>query len=253
MAWFEHGTGRVYYEDAGTGDAVLLTPGFSLNIDDVSALRDALVTQYRVIAADLPGSGRSGPQPREYTRTYHTDDARVLLALLESLGIERAHLIGHSDGGESSLVMAALDPKRVRSVLTLGSLGYVDESLRQLLDVFEVVVDEPIEPLRAYSDFLKATYGEDNARAMVRSFTNATRLIIADGGDIARARAKDIISPVMLIAGGHDPFAPPRLVQQFAGVLRNAEVTPLPDAGHDLHRTHADWLAETVKAWLTAH
>lgn len=253
MAWFEAGTSRVYYEESGNGDAVLLTPGFSLNISDVSALNETLSARYRVIAADLPGSGQSGPQPREYTRTYHTDDARVLLRLLESLGIAQAHLVGFSDGGESSLVMAGLDPGRVRSVLTWGSMGYIHESLLQLIDVFEVVVDEPIEPLRSYADFLKATYGEDNARAMVRSFAEATRSIVADGGDIARAHADEIVCPVMLITGDHDPFAPPPLVRQFAALLSKAEVTQVADAGHDVHRTHAAWMAETVLGWLAAH
>ncbi len=253
MTWFEHPNARIYYEDSGSGDPVLLLPGFSLNIDDLSMLRDAFAPNYRVIAADLPGSGRSGPQPREYTRNYHTDDARVLLALLQELGAGPAHLVGHSDGGESSLAMAALDREQVRSVLTWGALGFIDPGLLQLLSAFEVVVDEPIEPLRGYSSFLKATYGEENARAMVKSFAKATREIVADGGDIARGRVEDILCPVMLITGDHDPFAPPALLEQFAALMPQAEVRKLSDSGHDLHRTHTDWLVETSLGWLAQH
>ena len=253
MAWFEHGTARVHYEVSGDGDPVLLTPGFSMTIDDVSALGEALSARYRVIAADLPGSGQSGPQPRHYTRTYHEDDARVLLALLASLDLPAAHVIGHSDGGESALWMAALQPERIRSVVAWGAMGYIDKSLLSLLAVFESVVDEPIEPLKEYADLLKATYGRENARAMIKSFAEATRAIIEDGGDLARSRAGSISCPVLLISGEHDPFAPPPLIPGFTSAVRNVEVIEVPGAGHDVHRTHADWMAETILAWLAAH
>ena len=67
MAFFEHGTSRIYYEEEGSGDALLLLPGWSLSIEDMQPIRQALTPRYRVIAADAPGAGRSEPQPREYT------------------------------------------------------------------------------------------------------------------------------------------------------------------------------------------
>src|SRR5215467_5445160 len=109
MAWFEHGTSRIYYEEQGSGTAVLVLPGFAGSIEEFAALREALVAAgYRVIAADLPGSGRSEPQPRTYTATYFEDDARSFAALLQHLETGPAHMIGFSDGGDISLLMAAL-------------------------------------------------------------------------------------------------------------------------------------------------
>src|SRR5712691_13400173 len=111
MAWFEHGTSRLYYEAQGSGVPVLVLPGLFGSIEEFSGLRDALVMAgYQVIAADLPGSGRSEPQPRAYTATYFEDDARSFAALLQHLGTGPAHLMGASDGGEVSLLMAALTP-----------------------------------------------------------------------------------------------------------------------------------------------
>ena len=67
MAWFEHNGSRIYYEEQGSGAAVLVLPGFAGSIEEFAVLREALVAAgYRVIAADLPGSGRSEPQPRAY-------------------------------------------------------------------------------------------------------------------------------------------------------------------------------------------
>ena len=116
MDWFEKGTSRIYYEEQGTGDPVLILPGFAGSIEEFAALRNALVTAgYRVIAADLPGSGRSEPQPRTYTATYYEYDARLFAAFLQQLATEPAHIIGFSDGGITSLLMAALAPGIVRS------------------------------------------------------------------------------------------------------------------------------------------
>ncbi len=42
MSWFEHGTSRIYYEDYGTGNPVLMLPGFASSIEGLSVLRETL-------------------------------------------------------------------------------------------------------------------------------------------------------------------------------------------------------------------
>jgi len=253
MAWFDQGTTRIYYEEYGSGDPVLLMPGFAGSIDELSFLSQALSAHHRVIAADLPGSGRSAPQPRAYTSTFYEDDAHALIALLANVGTGPVHLVGFSDGGEVSLVIAGLKPEIARSVLTWGAKGFLDEGDLPLFEAFENVVDNPIEPFRNFSDYLKATYGESNARTMTQNFANAGRAIIQDGGDIGRSRATDIACPVLLITGEEDFLAPPASVSQFASAIRSVEVLPLGGAGHSVHRSHPEWLSQTVLAWLARH
>ena len=131
MAWFEHGTSRIYYEEQGTGDPVLVLPGFAGSIEEFAALREALVTAgYRVIAADLPGSGRSEPQPRAYTATYYEDDARSFAALLQHLATGPAHLIGFSDGGDDLLAHGSSDARRRTLCGDLGRGGRDQRSRR---------------------------------------------------------------------------------------------------------------------------
>src|SRR5215475_8844445 len=164
MSWFEHGPVRIYYEDEGKGEPVLLLPGFAGRIEEFSALREALeAASYRVIAADLPGSGRSEPQPREYTASYFEDDARSFAALLQHLGTGPANLMGFSDGGEVSLLMAALTPSVARSVVTWGASGTLSDPDGHLREAMYNVVDHPIPPLQQFREYLIATYGEANA------------------------------------------------------------------------------------------
>ncbi len=248
MAWFEHGISRIYYEEEGSGDPLLLIPGWSFSIEDMGPIRQALVPHYRVIAADAPGSGRSGPQPREYTASYYDDDSRSFLALLDELGASPAHIVGFSDGGEYALLMAELKPAAVRSIVTWGSAGHMEA--KAMTEMFAQVVDNPIPPLQEFSDYLKGTYGEGNARIMATSAAKSWLAIMEAGGDISRKRAGEIACPALLITGEQDFIAPPALVSAMAGAMRQAEFIEAKGASHTVHHESPDWLAKTIVDWL---
>lgn len=249
MAWFEHGASRIYYEEQGSGEALLLLPGWSGSIDELAPLREALAPNFQVIAADLPGSGKSGPQPRAYAATYFEDDARSLLALLEDRAASPAHLVGFSDGGEEALLMAAVEPRKARSVVAWGAVGQI-AAPPAMLEAFHDVIDSPIESLAAFSEYLKGAYGEANARAMAHSWTAALRAIIDAGGDICRSMAGAISCPALLITGEHDFFAPPALVTELADAIPAGEFLEAKGAGHAVHREQPEWLTTTVAGWL---
>jgi pimeloyl-ACP methyl ester carboxylesterase len=254
MAWFEHGTSRIYYEEQGSGTPVLVLPGFAGSIEEFAALREAMVMAgYRVIAADLPGSGRSEPQPRTYTATYYEDDAHSFAALLQHLASEPAHLMGFSDGGEISLLMATLTPGVVRSVVTWGAAGVINDPSGQLRQAMYNIVDNPIPPLQGFRDFLVATYGEANARAMTQSHVDALSDIIKGGGQLSRSKAGTITCPVLLIAGEHDMFAPPALASQLAARIHAAEVLEVEGAEHNVYADRPESLTQKILEWLGKH
>jgi valacyclovir hydrolase len=250
MAWFDHGEAHIYYEESGTGDPLLLLPGWGGTIDELAPLREALAPKFRVIAADLPGSGKSGPQPRTYTATYYHDDAPVFLAMLDALGAAPAHLVGFSDGGEYALLMAELKPDAVRSIVTWGSGGSVGTNL-QMADVMFDMVDNPIPPMSDFSSYMKAAYGEANARVMAQSFAKSLRTMMEAGGDISRSRAASISCPALLITGEHDFLLTPDLVAGTAGAIPRGEFLEAKGASHAVHHEQPEWLVETVVAWLS--
>lgn len=254
MSWFEYGPSRIYYEEHGAGDPVLLLPGFAIGGNAVAGVRAALAEEYRVIAADLPGSGRSQPQPRAYTASYLDEDAHAFAALLRQLDIAPARVVGFSDGGDVSLLIAALEPDVARSVAVWGAAGFRSDPSGHLLAVMANVVDNPPPPLQGFSDYLKAFYGVENARVMTRNQVAAVGAIINErGGDVSLSKAGDITCPVLLIAGEHDIFAPPSLAAQYASRVLKGEWLEAKDAGHDIHNARPDWLADTLLAWLGKH
>jgi valacyclovir hydrolase len=254
MSWFEYGPSRIYYEEHGSGDPVLLLPGFAMGGNAVAGVRTALAAEYRVIAADLPGSGRSQPQPRAYTASYHEEDAHAFAVLLRHLDVAPARVVGFSDGGDVSLLIAALEPEVARSVAVWGAAGFLSDPNGHLRAAMANVVDNPPPPLQGFSDYLKAFYGVENARVMTRNHVAVVGAIIKErGGDVSLSKAGDIACPVLLIAGEHDIFAPPSLAEQYAARAPKGEWLEAKNAGHDVHNARPEWLAETLLSWLKRH
>jgi pimeloyl-ACP methyl ester carboxylesterase len=122
----------------------------------------------------------------------------------------------------------------------------------QHVDAMASVVDDPIPPMRDFSAYMKATYGEANARVMTRSGAGAARAIMAAaGGDIRRSRAAAIACPTLLITGEHDFLATPTLASDMARAIPNGEVLVATGAGHLVHHEQPGWLVDTVVGWLS--
>ena len=120
--------------DRGKGETVLLLHGFPdssyLWRHQIPILLDA---GYRVLAPDLRGFGESDrpPDPEAYAVPIVLGD---LTALLDTLGIERAHVVGHDWGATFAWLLATMAPERVGKlvVLSVGHPGgFVDQSIRQ--------------------------------------------------------------------------------------------------------------------------
>ncbi len=112
--------------ESGAGEPVLLVHGFSSNhhVNWVAPGWAKTLTDagYRVIAFDHRGHGRSTKSydPADYTPTLMAGDAA---ALLDHLGIGRAHVFGYSMGARISAFLALAHPEKV-ATLILGGLGY---------------------------------------------------------------------------------------------------------------------------------
>ena len=107
-----------YYEEAGTGTPVLLLHGLGSNAGDWEFQAAALSRQYRAIAMDVRGHGRSSKPPGPYSVAQFAADA---VALLRGLGAAPAHVVGLSMGGMIAFQMAVDSPDMVRSLTIVNS------------------------------------------------------------------------------------------------------------------------------------
>ncbi|GAB3830826.1 alpha/beta fold hydrolase [Hymenobacter jeollabukensis] len=126
---------KLYYETYGQGEPLLLLHGNGESIQSFANQIGALAEHYRVIAVDTRGHGRSGNEKRAYTYDLFADDMR---ALLDTLGIGAAHVVGWSDGGNTGLSLATRYPTRVLSLVTMGANLYCDKTAVEAKTLREV-------------------------------------------------------------------------------------------------------------------
>ena len=112
----------IHYHDLGTGDPVVFLhsygPGPTAWITFHKAVGE-LSRHYRCVLMDLPNFSKTGPIV--YREGVHSLQARTAVALLDALGIERAHWVGNSQGGQSAMVAAINYPDRVVKFVMGGS------------------------------------------------------------------------------------------------------------------------------------
>ena len=132
--------GQLHYREAGTGPVLLAlhaSPGSSRQMVGLMA---QFAGAMRVIAPDTPGNGDSEALPLETPDI--ADLAAAMLALLDSLGIERAHLYGSHTGAAIAAELALLVPERVLSVTFDGVGHWQGAELAEALALYA----QPFEP-----------------------------------------------------------------------------------------------------------
>jgi pimeloyl-ACP methyl ester carboxylesterase len=110
---------RLRWDLAGSGDPLLLLHGIGSTHDDFAALRPRLDAQYRVLAPDLPGHGRSAALSGRPTIAAIAD---AVTADLDELGVEGVHVLGNSIGARTALELAVRG--RARSVVAISPSGF---------------------------------------------------------------------------------------------------------------------------------
>ena len=140
---------RIHYQEAGRTDApaIILIHGFTASTLVWSeVLLPIAESGFRVIAPDLAGFGFSGkPRDGEYTIEWQ---ARLVVGLMDSLGIASATLVGNSYGGAVAAICALDYPQRVERLVLVGAVSNDDVKKRLLLRLGRSpVIGDLISPL----------------------------------------------------------------------------------------------------------
>lgn len=202
------------------------------------AQADVLAERFRVVRFDARGHGGS-PVP---TGPYSIDDlADDVVALLDRLGVARAHLVGLSLGGMTTLRLAARDPGRVDRLVVLCSAARLEPASAWtdraatvraggIGAVAEAVVARWFTPehLAAHPDTGAAI------EAMIASTPPEGYAACCEA--IAAMDLRDdlgaITAPTLAIAAADDPATPPHHLEAIAAGVRDGRCLVVPDAAH---------------------
>src|SRR3954464_15713588 len=123
---------HMYVEQYGDGSPLVLLHGGMLTIElNFASLIPALAARHRVIGLELQGHGRTADTGRAITPAALASD---VVGLLDHLGIDRAHVLGHSLGGGVALELAVSHPDRVRSIVPMSITVRPDGTHEEITD-----------------------------------------------------------------------------------------------------------------------
>lgn len=130
-----HSHGPLCYLEMGRADApcVVFLHGFGADLLTWQYCLAPLAAQYRLIALDLPGHGRSSVDVGEATLGFMTG---WLAEALDELGVFEAHFVGHSMGAKIALGLALVHPERVQSLGLIAPAGLGGDFHHATLDEF---------------------------------------------------------------------------------------------------------------------
>lgn len=124
-------SGQIHYAETGAGTPVVLYPNRPRSWVIYRRLAELLAGNHRVVILDPPGCGASDPLP---TPIALADLSGVTLAMMDALGIARAHVSGHHTGATVAVDLAANHSDRVISIAPCGLLLLTDEEKAGRLD-----------------------------------------------------------------------------------------------------------------------
>jgi pimeloyl-ACP methyl ester carboxylesterase len=114
------GSQLVHVEQAGQGEPVVLLHGFGASTYSWRKVIPAISAKRRVLAIDLNGFGYT-ERPKDLASYTREGQAALILGVMDALGIDRAHIVGHSYGGGLSLFLASTHPERFRTLVLVDS------------------------------------------------------------------------------------------------------------------------------------
>ena len=212
--------GPVVASQAGEGPPLVLLHGLAGSGTWWERNLPALSAMFRVTAIDLPGFGSSHPDAR-----FILDEVPAqVAALMGELGIERAHVMGHSMGGLIAGGLAADHPERV------DRLVLVDAGFLSLDPTWRHRITGPLRTLPWTSPTILPVLLRDLFRSgPMRMVEATTELMRKDWRDKLPA----ITAPTLVIWGQHDRVCNPRIGKQIVAAVSGARLVIIRGAGHN--------------------
>ena len=235
---------ELFYEIDGSGEPLLLLSGLNGAASFWSGVVPHLAGSFTVITHDHRGTGQSTRALIDYSVDQMTGDA---LSLMDSLGIERAAVVGHSTGGAMGQIMAICHPERVSRLVLSATWTHCDAYIEQLFEVRRRILTESGYGayLRALPFFLYPPHWIRDNFALLRAREAAAEAEMDDTTrEITfrrmaailrfdeRDRLRRIAAPTMAISARDDLTIPSYFTEEIGRAIPGALTMTLPEGGH---------------------
>jgi aminoacrylate hydrolase len=263
MARIPIGDGTLYYERQGDGFPVLFISGLG---GAASFWRDQVPTfarKFDVITHDHRGIGQSDPSRSGYTVDRMAAD---VIALMDALEIERAHMVGHSTGGAIAQTLAVEHPKRLASMVLSATWTKPDAYFRRLFNLRKDILLRlgPSAYIQTNSLLLYPSWFVAKNNEKLRQ-AEAQNLAVFPPTEIAASRIDAILAfdrterlgavktPTLVIGAEDDIVCPSYFSEQLARLIPGAEIKLFPNGGHCFTQVRPREFNQAVLPFLASH
>lgn len=247
---------ELYYEEHGSGDPLLLIMGLAADSVAWMFQLPEFSKHYRTIVFDNRGVGRSGKPAGPYSIARMADDTAELL---DSVGIERAHVVGVSMGGMIAQELALLHPARVRGLVLACTYARPDRGVERQMETSlaafggsrgpngEIRVDlSRLDPMMFFQHLLPTVFNQQfimtELPKLMEVFAGALQYgfdmnailsqVVATQTHDSVARLAQITAPTLVITGDSDLLIPPACSELLAEKIPGARLTKVPGGSH---------------------
>jgi pimeloyl-ACP methyl ester carboxylesterase len=268
MKYADVGGFRIAYRREGGGEPMVLIHGITTYSFLWRKMMPFLSREYDVMAPDLLGCGDSS-KPLEADHSIAAQ-ADLVLELMDSLGIGRAHLVGHDIGGGVAQIMAVREPERFLSLAFINSVAYDYWPVQPIITmripilriiamaaldmgVFRKIVERAFyhrgevtdELMKAFQQPLGTPEGRRGFLNLAAGLDNSQLMSIADD-------LPSLPMPVLIVRGEADIFLKPYISERLHREIKGSRYETIATAGHfsplDEPRKVADLVLESIKA-----
>ena len=248
----------IHYIERGSGPAAaVLIHGFLGHTYSFRYLIPELAKDRRVVAVDLKGSGYSSrPQKGDYSLT---EQARLVIRLMDKLGIDRASFVGHSLGGEVAMRLAANWPERVEKLVLAASVSGdripslpVTPLIKPILWLIGRLFGRRIFR-RQFYDPRKATKEVLEAYRRPLRIKGTGHAVYQTLRDMRREKAVEssrITAPVLILWASSERILPRWVLSRLRKRFPQAKVVAIERAGHLLLEEQPEQANRAVKSFL---
>jgi pimeloyl-ACP methyl ester carboxylesterase len=258
------------YELRGSGEPVVLIHwGVSATWAEPLLEEPAVADQFRLVNYHRAGFGGSSPMEGPVTMADHARHCRLLM---HQLGIERAHIVGHSSSVAVALQLALDAPDAVHTLVSMDAARPSPPT--ELQAAFRQEFVEPaIERYRAadkeaaVDTFFRGVFGPDYRDPLEQGLPGAFDQAVSDADtfftqelpalwqswSFTEENARRITQPVLAVLGEHSAPTFPERRELLLAWLPNVEPFELPDATHLLHVQNPRGMAEALASFYARH
>jgi aminoacrylate hydrolase len=237
-------SGDLYYDDLGSGPAILFIPGFGGVGSFWNAQKQFFQSRFRVITVDHRGTGASARSKCTYSLEQMSEDVKLVL---DAAAVNEVILIGHSTGGAIAQILAATMPDRVQGSVLSSTWCQTGNYFRRVFEFRRMLLERGEFDLFHKSGIFfrySPSYSDDHDDVFESGSAPDVEITISRIDAILRSDTTDyasrITTPTLVMAVADDCLVPPFLTDAVARNIAHAQYVALDHGGHYFPITRSD-------------